>query len=71
MADEVDIATGAMERELELELYKIQKNMAVKEGAKFCKNCGEKMHPARRQHGFQICKECAEAIERRRALFAG
>lgn len=70
MADEADIANAYIARAIELELHKRQQNTEVKEGAKFCKECGEAMPPARRQLGFQLCIECAEETERRKALFA-
>jgi RNA polymerase-binding transcription factor DksA len=70
MADEADIASAYIEA-IESELYKRQRNaeVQVKEGARFCKSCDETMPSARRQLGFQLCIECAEETERRKALF--
>jgi len=70
MADEADIAADYMDRAIALELHKRQQNTVIKLGAKFCKDCGDDMPHARRQMGFQLCKECAEEAERRKALFA-
>ena len=70
MADDADIATDYIDRAIALELRKRQQNTVVKVGAKLCKDCGEDMPPARRQLGYQLCIECAEETERRKALFA-
>lgn len=70
MADEADIATDYIDRAIALELHKRQQNNVVKVGAKICKDCGVDMPLERRQFGFQLCKECAEETERRKALFA-
>lgn len=70
MADEADVAKAYIDGEIERELRKRQQNTEVREGAKFCKECGETMPAARRQLGFQLCIECAEETERRNALFA-
>jgi RNA polymerase-binding transcription factor DksA len=69
MADEADIANAYIARAIELELSKRQQNSTVKIGAKFCKDCGEAIPPARRQLGFQLCIECAKETERRKAQF--
>lgn len=70
MADEADIASAYIDRAIAHELQKMQQNTQVKIGAKFCKDCGETIPSARRQLGFQLCIECAEETERRKALFA-
>jgi RNA polymerase-binding transcription factor DksA len=70
MADAVDIANAYIASAIERELYKRQQNTEIRKGAKICKDCGETMPVARQQLGFQLCIECAEETERRKALFA-
>lgn len=69
MADEADIANDYITHAISSALDK-RPQVAIKVGAKECRDCGEAIPTARRQLGFQLCIECAEETERRKSLFA-
>lgn len=69
MADEADIANDYIDNEVSRVLGRIRQGSKGVEGSKICRMCGESIPNARQQLGFQLCIECAEETERRKALF--
>jgi len=70
MADEADVASNYIDRQVSDALEKIRRAATMTPGAKICKECGEAIPAARRKLGFQLCVECAEENERRNSQFA-
>lgn len=71
MADEIDLANGLIEGQLDLALKRIRESAAQgSEGTKICIECGDTMPKARQQMGFKLCVSCAQESERRKSLFA-
>ncbi|OAI49099.1 hypothetical protein AYO45_03440 [Gammaproteobacteria bacterium SCGC AG-212-F23] len=70
MADDADIANDYILDAVTRALHNRPAG-AAKKGAKTCAECGEKMPPARRQLGFQLCIVCATENERQKSLFGG
>ena len=69
MADDADIASGYIDRQVSDALEKIRRAVNTKPGSKVCKECEERIPEARRKLGFEWCVACAEEIERRRSQF--
>lgn len=71
MADDIDVANGLVEGQIDLALKRIRQNASQKvNGTKHCIECGDDMPEARRTLGFNLCVPCAEEKERRQSLFA-
>lgn len=71
MADEVDIASYLMEKELHQALEKHRQNAAQSaHGSKVCIECGDAIPEPRRKLGFKLCVPCSSEKERKKQLFA-
>ncbi len=70
MADEADRASELIDTEISSMLQQIRQQAPVTVGPEECEECGEAIPDPRRKMGFRLCVPCAEASERRKALFA-
>jgi RNA polymerase-binding transcription factor DksA len=71
MADEADIANDYHELLISSALNKmVRQKASSKTGPKNCAECEDTIPAARRKLGFELCVQCAQETERRKALFA-
>lgn len=69
MADEADVASLVIDRELSMALSKIRQQ-PQSPGTKECLECGDAMPEVRQKMGFKHCKDCTEQMERHKSRFA-
>ncbi len=71
MADEADRASELIDTEISSVLQQLRQQTPTSIGPEACVECDEAIPEARRKMGYRLCVPCAEASERRDALFAG
>lgn len=71
MADIIDLANDLIDNEVSRALNKLRpQSQEPQIGSEFCLECGDTMPSARQQHGFNLCKSCAEEAEKRKSQYA-
>lgn len=70
MADLVDIATDFVDNELAYQVFRIRSHIKHQCGPQECVMCDSEIPLPRRKLGYNLCIHCAEAEERRNALYA-
>ncbi len=69
MADLVDLANDFVDNELAFQVHKIRERIQYRVGSHVCTDCEGEIPQRRRELGYDLCIHCAEAQERRDALF--